>query len=77
MNQVWTVLARFGRRVAAVIAECNYAQRRWTTLMTSPDSYLTDRDQAPDDYAEFLFRTSGALTREPTASHRANGQLVR
>ncbi len=76
MNQIWTVLARFGRRVADVIAECNYAQRRWTTLMTNPDSYLTERDQAPDDYAEFLFRTSGALTREPTASRRANGQFV-
>ncbi len=76
MNQVWTLLARFGRRVAATVAECNYAQRRWFTLMTSPDSYLTERDQAPDDYAEFLFRTSGALTREPTASRRANGQFV-
>jgi hypothetical protein len=76
MNQVWTLLARFGRRVTAIIAECNYAQRRWFTLMTSPDSYLTDRDKAPDDYAEFLFRTSGALTREPAASRRANGQFV-
>ncbi len=76
MNQVWTLLARFGRRVAAIVVECNYAQRRWFTLMTSPDSYLTERDQAPDDYAEFLFRTSGALTREPTASRRANGQFV-
>jgi hypothetical protein len=76
MNQVWTMLARFGRRVTDIIAECNYAQRRWTTLMTSPDSYLTDRDHAPDDYAEFLFRTSGALTREPAASRRANGQFV-
>ena len=76
MNQVWTLLARFGRRVAASIAECNYAQRRWFTLMTSPDSYVTERDKAPDDYAEFLFRTSGALTREPTASRRANGQFV-
>jgi len=62
--------------MAAIVAECNYAQRRWFTLMTSPDSYLTERDQAPDDYAEFLFRTSGALTREPTASRRANGQFV-
>ncbi len=39
-------------------------------------SYLTERDQAPDDCAEFLFRTWGALTREPTASRRANGQFV-
>ena len=69
-------LVRFGRRVADVISECNYAQRRWTILMTSPDAYLSDRDQVPGDYAEFLFRTSGALLREPTAGHRADGQLV-
>ncbi len=71
-----TALTRFGRRVADVIAECNYAQRRLTTLMTSPDAYLADRDRAPDDYSEFLFRTSGALLREPEARRRANGQLV-
>jgi len=71
-----TPLARFARRVADVIAECNYAQRRMTTLMTGTDAYLADRDKAPDDYAEFLFRTTGALLREPAAGHRANGQLV-
>ena len=76
MTRGINALARFGRRVADVIAECNYAQRRLTTLMTNPDTYLTDRDKAPDDYAEFLFRTSGALAREPAASRRANGQLV-
>jgi hypothetical protein len=69
-------LARFGRRVAAVLAECNYAQRRATIWKTTPDAYLAGRDKAPDDYAEFLFRTSGALLREPTAGHRADGQLI-
>ena len=69
-------LARFGRRVADVIAECNYAQRRLTTLMTNPDTYLADRDKAPDDYAEFLYRTSGALLHEPTSGHRTSGQFV-
>ena len=69
-------LARFGRRVADVIAECNYAQRRLTTLMTNPDTYLTDRDKAPDDYAEFLYRTSGALLHEPASGHRTSGQHV-
>ena len=33
-------LARFGRRVAAVIAECNYAQNRMTSLRNTPDEYL-------------------------------------
>jgi hypothetical protein len=64
------------RRFAAVIAECNYAQRRVTVLRTSPDAYFTTASQAPDDYAEFLFRTSGTLLREPDAGHRAHGQLV-
>jgi hypothetical protein len=69
-------LARFGRRVAGVIAECDYAQRRLTMLMTGTDAYLNDRDAAPGDYAEFLLRTSGPLLRESAAGHRANGQLV-
>jgi hypothetical protein len=69
-------LARFGRRVAGVIAECDYAQRRLTMLMTGTDAYLNDRDTAPDDYAEFLLRTSGAMLREPAADGRANGRLV-
>ena len=71
-----TRLARMGRRVAATIAECNYAQRRWITLMTSPDAYLSERDQAPADYSEFLFRTSGALLHEPAAGRRSSGHLV-
>ena len=47
-----------------------------TILRTAPDAYLTTRDKAPDDYAEFLFRTSGSLLREPDARHRAHGQFV-
>ena len=64
-------LARFGRRVADIVAECNYAQRRMFALRTAPDVYLADRDKAPGDYAEFLFRTSGVLHREPPARARA------
>ena len=67
-----TGLARLGRRIADVLAECDYAQRRWFTVMTTPDSYLTNADQAPDDYAEFLFRTSNSLVHEPTAADRAD-----
>jgi hypothetical protein len=63
-----TGLARLGRRIADVLAECDYAQRRWLTVMTTPDSYLTSSgDQAPVDYAEFLFRSSGSLRHEPAA----------
>jgi hypothetical protein len=65
-----SALARFGRRVAGVMAECNYAQRRMFELRTNPDSYLVDGDKAPEDYAEFLFRTSSTLLHEPTAAGR-------
>jgi hypothetical protein len=72
-------LARIARRVASriakVVAECNYAQRRSFAIMTNPDSYLTDRDQAPDTYAEFLFRTSAELLHEPASAQRAHGRL--
>ena len=60
-------LTRFGRRVADLVAECNYAQRRAFTMLTNPDAFLADRDKAPDNYAEFLFRTSSALLHEPAA----------
>jgi hypothetical protein len=62
------------KRIAEVVAECNYAQRRSFTIMTNPDSYLTDRDHAPDTYAEFLFRTSGGLLYEPASTQRAHGR---
>ncbi len=69
-------IAALARKVADIVAECNYAQRRMTILKIAPDAYLTVADKAPDDYAEFLFRTSGALLREPDASHRAHGQFA-
>ena len=33
-------LARIGRRVAAIVAECNYAQTRVTSLRDARDVYL-------------------------------------
>jgi hypothetical protein len=71
-----TALARFARRLADVVAECNYAQRRMLTLLTAPDTYLANPDRAPDDYAEFLFRASSAQLHEPTAVGRAHGRPV-
>jgi hypothetical protein len=70
-------LTRFGRRVADLVAECDYAQRRLFELRTTPDAYLADADQAPQDYAEFLFRTSSPLLHEPTAAGRTHGRAVR
>jgi hypothetical protein len=33
-------LARIGRRVAAIVAECNYAQTRVTSPQNTTDAYL-------------------------------------
>jgi hypothetical protein len=33
-------LARIGRRVAAIVTECNYAQARVDSLRNTPDAYL-------------------------------------
>jgi hypothetical protein len=51
MNTTAT-LARLARRARDIIAECNYAQRRLTTLQTTVDSYLPCPDQAPGSYPE-------------------------
>lgn len=32
-------LARIGRRVAAIVAECNYAQSRVISLRNTPDRF--------------------------------------
>ena len=58
------------RTVADVIEECNYAQRRMLQLRLNPERYVINSDQAPDTFAEFLFRTSGLLIHEPAANKR-------
>ncbi|HEX6520647.1 MAG TPA: hypothetical protein VF070_11655 [Streptosporangiaceae bacterium] len=70
------MIARLLRRVARAISDMNYAQRRVTTLMSAPDRVAPNAAKAPDTYAEFLYRTSGPLMREPSAAHRARGQLI-
>jgi hypothetical protein len=32
-------LARIGRRIAAIVAECNYAQTRMTSLRNTPERF--------------------------------------
>jgi hypothetical protein len=32
-------LARFGQRIAAIVAECNYAQTRLTSLRNTPERF--------------------------------------
>jgi hypothetical protein len=42
-------VARFGRRIAGVVAECDYAQRRMVSLQDTPDMYQLDADQGQTD----------------------------
>ena len=63
-------LRRAVRRVVAVVAEMDQAQRRLAALRTSPDRYLLHPQEPPATYGEFLFRTSGPLLHEPPAGER-------
>jgi hypothetical protein len=63
-------LRRAARRVAAVVAEMNEAQRRMAMLRTALDGYLFNPEEPPETYHEFLARTSGVLLHEPPASQR-------
>ncbi len=40
--------------------------------MVSPDSYAMAPGQAPDTYAEFLYRASGSVSHEPSARERVS-----
>lgn len=64
------------RRIVSVIRECQYAQRRLDALRTGPDLYFDRPNVAPDDYAEFMFRTSGSALHEPSARQRQRGALT-
>jgi len=63
-------LRAMARRVGAVVAECNYAQRRVIMIQACPGRYLLAPGQVPDTYLEFLFRTAGPLVHEPPAAKR-------
>jgi hypothetical protein len=65
------------RKLAAVIDDCRYAQRRMAILRTAPDLHAAHPNAAPQTYDEFLFRASGVLLHEPTARARERGSLLR
>ncbi len=73
----WQLLRSVSLTITRVVAECHHASRTMMELRLTPDRYLPDPAQAPDDYAEFLFRTSGPLAHEPSARQRAAGQRAR
>jgi hypothetical protein len=74
---IWRAACRAARRVADVVAECNYAQQRLFELRLDPERYTLDSNRAPATYGEFLFRGFLAQWREPTATERAAGGQVR
>jgi hypothetical protein len=65
------IFRRTARTIADTAAEYSYAQRRLLQLRSAPDYYLSEPDAPPQDYTEFLFRTSGFLQHEPSARARA------
>ena len=70
-------LLRLAHRVGAAFAEAHHAQQRLTQLRAAYDRYLPEPDQPPDDYAEFMLRTSGPLRHEPSARQRVAGRGIR
>ncbi len=67
---------RTGQRLVLGVREYMYWQRRATTLFLSPDRYVENPNKAPENYQEFLIRTSGPLIREPPALARVAGRTV-
>ncbi len=68
---------RLAHRIGHAFAEAHRAQRRMDLLRGAYDRYLPEPDAAPEDYAEFLLRTSGRLMHEPSARQRLSGRGVR
>lgn len=64
-------LRRLAGKIAAIVAEMNYAQRRMLALRATQDRYLLHPDEPPASYGEFLARTAGPLLHEPSAARRA------
>jgi hypothetical protein len=72
----WEHFRRSATAFANVVHEVNYAQRRATILRLSVDSYMFRPDIAPETFDEFLRRTAGPLTHEPSARARSHGRFV-
>jgi hypothetical protein len=64
-------IRQFARKVSGVLADWDYAQRRVAELQLAPEHYVFKERATPQDYAEFLYRTSGVLHHEPSACARA------
>jgi hypothetical protein len=76
-NRLPSLAKGFFLKLAAIVRECNDAQRRMAEIRNAPDRFAARPDVAPDSYAEFLFRTSAPLQREPSAQARARRAALR
>ena len=63
-------------RIAELIRELNYWQRRAAVLSMAPDRFLPHPNRPPETFSEFLARTSGPLIREPSCRARMAGRQV-
>lgn len=72
-NSTW--FAGLARRVGHTISEMNYA----TSVLLSRrlSCGVSETDQAPDTFTEFLLRCPGTSRREPSARRRLAGNPVR
>ena len=68
---------QLARRTGVTLTEMNYALKRITQLRLAYDRYSDEPNAGPDNYAEFLLRTSSPLRHEPSADQRDAGRLVR
>ena len=57
-------------KLSAILNDWAYAQHKIAQLRLAPDQYVFKTDAPPQDYAEFLYRTSGVLHHEPPARAR-------
>jgi hypothetical protein len=75
ISRLWSSLRRLTRRVADLIADCNWAQQRLGEVRMDPERYVMAPDhKVPETYTDFLLRTAGLLRHEPTARERAQGR---
>jgi hypothetical protein len=66
------LIRRLAHFISDTFADEIHAQRVLASTLGAPDHYVLRREAVPDTYAEFLYRTSGALLHEPTARRRAH-----
>jgi hypothetical protein len=77
LRRAGCALARAFRRAYAAVQRFNDQQRRFAGRRMSVEGFMGQPDSAPENYGEFLFRTSGPLLHEPSATARLSGRGVR